>query len=46
MMERWSPFNVITFSPKIAAWRGNEFPDPGGVQQEAESLGRNTVNVI
>ena len=36
MMEWWSPFTVITFPPKIV----------GAVQQEAESLGRNTVNLI
>ena len=46
MMERWSPFTVRTFSPKILAWRGNEFPDPGGIQWEAESLRRNNVKLI
>lgn len=37
---------VSTFSPKIPAQRGNELPDPAGAQQEAASLGRNTVNFI
>ena len=45
-MERWSPFIVTTFCPKTPAWRGNEFPDPAGVQQEAESLSRNVVKLI
>ena len=37
---------VITFSPNILEQRGNEFPDPAGVQQEADSLGRNALNLI
>lgn len=46
IMKRWSSFTIRTFCPKIPVWRGNEFPDPGGVQQEAELIGRNIEKLI
>lgn len=45
-MERWSPFTVKTFSPQIPAWIGHEFPDPGGIQWEAELLRRYIIKLI
>lgn len=37
---------VRTICPKIPASRASEFPEPGGLWQEAQSPGRNIVKLI
>ena len=45
-VERWSSCTTRTVCPRISPWSSTESTDPGGVQQEVESLGKNIVKLI